>query len=824
LVRAEAVKAAVEFTGLTAAEVIFETATRPTDPELDTVLNYAKKNINVDAIVQDSVNTGKKLSPAAQMYVLRNASVGDLLKLEKTETVYRAILSRGKANEKQLSESLTGLAKLTESNELELLMNLIDDAQKNADGNLSGLGKLLAKQPAVELSTVRDQIENLATKGKTAEIKRVGYAAWVAAAGPDDAFLAASQSKDNLRDFLDAVPTVDADVRSQLYDKVRPLISDLPSHLKAERSGSALQQQGINVDYFYPSADNVAIETLTKMTPKASGVVPEIVMNVPQKKQGDKFALRFTGMITATKSGKYTFFTASDDGSRLYIGEELVVNNDGLHGMSEKSGSIDLPAGSHPIIVTYFDNGGGDGLNVNWQGPGFGKRKIAPDSLTISGGETLHDVAIHALASIPGHDADKFTALASLIASGKHRPAAIKALRKIPAKSWPEKQISPLTDNLIGYLSSMPARYRTGGPATNAMELAKSLAGKLAATDGKAVLDRLQNLDVRVIAIGTVPHRMIFDKELIAVQAGKPVEFRFSNTDAMPHNFAITQPGALAEVGELAEATGRDADAMDRHYIPKSDRILLASKLLQPGQTQALSFEAPTEPGIYPYVCTYPGHWRRMYGALYVVANVEEYQANPEAYLAVAKLPIKDELLRFNTRNYEWKFEELIGEVKELPPGRAFEVGKQLFKVASCVGCHKFGNEGRDFGPDLAKLDTKKHTTEHILRSILEPSKEIDEKYQSYSFVMDTGKIITGMIVKETPDELHVVIDPLAKAKPTVLKKDQIDEQTKSKSSQMPLGLLNKLSREEILDLIAYVYARGDMKHEMYKDGHHHNH
>ena len=49
-----------------------------------------------------------------------------------------------------------------------------------------------------------------------------------------------------------------------------------------------------------------------------------------------------------------------------------------------------------------------------------------------------------------------------------------------------------------------------------------------------------------VIAIGTVPTRMIFDKELIVVEAGKPVEFRFSNTDHMPHNFAITQPGALA--------------------------------------------------------------------------------------------------------------------------------------------------------------------------------------------------------------------------------------------------------------------------------------
>ena len=155
----------------------------------------------------------------------------------------------------------------------------------------------------------------------------------------------------------------------------------------------------------------------------------------------------------------------------------------------------------------------------------------------------------------------------------------------------------------------------------DAVALAKSVATRLPAEVAKSVEDRLQNLDVRVIAIGTVPHRMIFDKELIAVEAGKPVEFRFSNTDAMPHNFAIAVPGSLQEVGELGEATGRDADAEARHYIPVSDKILLASRLLQPGQNQALSFEVPKQPGIYPYVCTYPGHWRRMYGALYVVAE-----------------------------------------------------------------------------------------------------------------------------------------------------------------------------------------------------------
>ncbi|HAA50743.1 MAG TPA: hypothetical protein DCE43_13590, partial [Planctomycetaceae bacterium] len=179
------------------------------------------------------------------------------------------------------------------------------------------------------------------------------------------------------------------------------------------------------------------------MTPKESGIVPAIKKDVPQKKQNDRFALRFTGSIHVPKSGRYTFFTNSDDGSRIYVGKKLVVNNDGLHGMIEKSGAINLPAGVHPLIVTYFDNGGSDGLVVNWQGPGFGKRAIPSSALSVGGGETLHDVAIGALASIPGHDAQKVTDLAALVKAGRNRPSAIRALRGVSVKNWPATEIGP---------------------------------------------------------------------------------------------------------------------------------------------------------------------------------------------------------------------------------------------------------------------------------------------------------------------------------------------------------------------------------------------
>ncbi len=824
LVRAEAVKAAVELGGTAAANTLFEVASRTTDAELDTVLEYAKRSINIDTIVRDMIANDKKLSPAAMAYTLKNASVADLLSMEKNEAVYRAILSRKNAKASDLASSLSGLAVATGKSELDVLMSLISEARKDSGSNFTGLGQLLAAQPIQKLQSVRDQIEDIAFNGESPDLKRLGYAAWVAAAGPDDAFLAASKNKDSLRDFLGAVPTINQQARAAFYDKIEPLIFNLPANMEAEATGTELQESGINVDYFFPSASNVAAETLAKMKPSASAVVPKIVMNVPILKQRDKFALRFTGNLLVPKSGKYTFYIASDDGSRIYVNDKLLINNDGLHGMLEKNGTIHLAAGLHKLMVTYFDNGGGDGLSVNWSGPEFKKQPIPADSLMISGGETLHDVAITALASIPGNDQRKFTSLASLVAQGRSRPAAIRALKTIPASERPQKLVRPLINDLIGYLSELPARYRTSGSGPDAIALTKSLAERLDKETASSIEARLQNLDVRLIAIGTVPHRMIYDKEVIAIQAGKPVEFRFSNTDDMPHNFAITTPGALQEIGELAEATGRDEDAQARHFIPKSDKVLLASKLLQPGQEQALAFDAPQTPGVYPYVCTYPGHWRRMYGTLYVVADLESYNANAEAYLAKAKLPVKDDLLKINKRSHAWTFDELASDVKKLPHGRSYQVGKELFKVASCVGCHKLAGDGNVFGPDLTKLDAKKHTTEAILKAILQPSTEIDPKYRSTTFLMDDGSVVTGMVMSETDDEIKIVINPLAKGKPTVLNPDEVEGRRESKVSLMPKGLLDKLSREEILDLLAFVFAKGDEKHMLFKGHEHHHH
>jgi putative heme-binding domain-containing protein len=316
---------------------------------------------------------------------------------------------------------------------------------------------------------------------------------------------------------------------------------------------------------------------------------------------------------------------------------------------------------------------------------------------------------------------------------------------------------------------------------------------------------------------------MSYDKDVIALAAGKPVEILIDNPDLMPHNLVILRPGALEEVGLLAESTAQQPDAIARQYVPPSDKIMLASRMLAGRQSQRISFTAPTQPGVYPFVCTFPGHWRRMYGALYVVDDLDGYLAAPEDYLAAHPLSIDDKLLADRRPRTAWTFDDLAEGVATLENGRSLGNATQMFQVASCVACHRLNGTGNAIGPDLAKLDDKWKPLD-ILREVLDPSAKINEKFQTWIFQTESGQVVTGLVVEETPEVVKIIENPLAKNEPVVLRVAEIEERQKSPTSIMPKGLLDKLTREEILDLMAYISARGDRNAAVFQGtphGHH---
>ncbi|MGC4006249.1 MAG: plastocyanin/azurin family copper-binding protein [Pirellulales bacterium] len=334
----------------------------------------------------------------------------------------------------------------------------------------------------------------------------------------------------------------------------------------------------------------------------------------------------------------------------------------------------------------------------------------------------------------------------------------------------------------------------------------------------------LDELGVRVVKLNTVFEKMSFDKETIVVQAGKPVEFVLENSDLMPHNFVIVAPGALEDVGTAAEAQAQDPKFAAANFVPNSPQVLAKSGLLPPRGSTRVGFTAPTTPGVYAYVCTYPGHWRRMYGALYVVPDMNEYEAAPEAYLTANKIEPLDALLKDRRPRTEWKLADLAAAVTALPDtgGRSHAGGLAAFKIANCAACHKVNDVGVEFGPDLTKLN-KMYKPLDVLRHVLEPSERIDDKYRSFTYELTDGRTLTGMQVAETKDAYKVIENPLAKAEPIEVLKSTVDARTALPTSPMPKGLLDKLTRDEVLDLLAFLIARTDAEHAVFrKNGHEH--
>lgn len=96
-----------------------------------------------------------------------------------------------------------------------------------------------------------------------------------------------------------------------------------------------------------------------------------------------RFIGLFTGVINIPSSGKWTLFSESDDGSKVYVDDILVVDNDGSHGMTEKSNSVDLSKGSHSIRVEFFNGDGPGGLVLRWAGPKVAKQTIPASAFTV---------------------------------------------------------------------------------------------------------------------------------------------------------------------------------------------------------------------------------------------------------------------------------------------------------------------------------------------------------------------------------------------------------------------------------------------------------
>ena len=177
-----------------------------------------------------------------------------------------------------------------------------------------------------------------------------------------------------------------------------------------------------------------------------------------------------------------------------------------------------------------------------------------------------------------------------------------------------------------------PAASSKPAPGTKAFDewmAAQAAAAAAAAppeTGGGDVGEDVVKLVVDAVAGGV----MKFKQVELSVKAGSKVELTFNNPDIMQHNLLLVKPGTAAKVGALADALMTNPNAIRMGFIPESDDILAKTRLVYPAAIPSpdpkafpvlldtIKFTAPSEPGDYPYICTFPGHWRTMQGVLKV--------------------------------------------------------------------------------------------------------------------------------------------------------------------------------------------------------------
>lgn len=550
--------------------------------------------------------------PAGLAFLLDRLSPQELTALPRSEPVFYELLSRPGVDAKYRAEALDGLSRTSGKSVLAEIIGAMDriDGKPGSAGAAGDLGALLIARDARSLSAGRSDLERVAMTGRTDAARRAAWAALVKAdGGLDRAWQLAASSARHRIDLIDGVAGLDdGALRQALYPLVVSQLAATQPHL------SPVPVNGRYVRILLPGRERTLglseVEIISGGANIASKGTPTQSTSTPGGDLGGLAGRAIDGNTDVSQAGKSASFTTREEDPwwEIDLGAErqidtLVIRPYLAEGNASK--------GLLHVAVLDADRqlvASADGLSTE---DILHTVRLGGD-LTLS----LRASSIAALPVIPGHDAESVALLARLVGDGTNRQDAIAALTRIPQNRWPEAERAPLTGALVDYARSIPAADRTGAEFKQAVALGRSAAASLPPADAQRVAAALDALAVRTIRITALVAQMKFDVEHFAVGPGEEVEIVLVNADHMPHNLLVTSPGKLEDVSLKAEAMASQPDAFQKHFVPDTPDVLHATTLINHNEVARLRFTAPAEKGKYPYVCTFPGHWRTMNGTM----------------------------------------------------------------------------------------------------------------------------------------------------------------------------------------------------------------
>ena len=163
----------------------------------------------------------------------------------------------------------------------------------------------------------------------------------------------------------------------------------------------------------------------------------------------------------------------------------------------------------------------------------------------------------------------------------------------------------------------------------------------------------------------------------------------------------------------------------------------------------------------------------------------------------------------------KWTLEELSASAATDLKERDFANGRKMFAAAACYACHRFDNQGGMTGPDLTSAG-RRYSAHDLLDQVINLSKVINEQFSAITVLTAAGLTHTGVIVNLNGDSMTINTDLTNPNQQVSIDRKEIEELIVSKVSPMPEGLFNKMTRTEVLDLVAYLISGGDAKHDFF--------
>ncbi len=630
-VRLEAVRAASFFRDGAAADAALAALKFPTDYYLDYCLKETMKQLQ--PYWRKAITEGKPIAadnPAGLAFLVGGVDTSELLKMQRTAAVSDVILSRPGIPDATRNEVLVALAAERKMSPAAVLLEKIGAAKADGKG-AAVLAKMLPAQPQADLEKVKDQLAGLAKAGAP-EIRQPAIAAVVAAEGTfDSQWKQAAKNPEKVIDVLSAVPLVfDQDLRETMLDRVNGFLG---AELPADVVGNVASQSGakgrfVRIELPRPGAlslaevqvfsggKNIAVGGKAIQSSTANGA--EASRAIDGKTDG------------AFNNGSVTHTNEKDKKPywELNLGSEQAIDSIAVWNRTDGDGKYASRLEGFRLIVL-------DGKHKEvWKKEGnpapaqSARFALAPDEAG-----AIRRAAIRAAVSIQKDQEKTFAALVSLIERGTEVPTDSRGIRALPQKKWPKDQAGKAARALVAWAKQIPAGERTSEDYVQTVQLAGDLCGLLPENEATPMRKVVKELGVSVFSVGTVREQMRYDTPRLVVEAGKPFEIIFENSDFMPHNLVVIVPGSRPKVGAAsANMKPDELDAQGRPYMPKMAEILGGTKLVEAGMKTTINLSAPAKEGDYEYVCTFPGHWEAMWGKLVVTKDVDAYlQAHPDA-------------------------------------------------------------------------------------------------------------------------------------------------------------------------------------------------